>query len=133
MEAKAKTVLLVDDDIDFLTQMQMQLEAAGFEVTTAASQAEAEELLEKMKPDLAIVDLMMENMDGGFVLCHRIKKLDENIPVIMATAVSSETGLEFDRATDDERSWLKADALLTKPVRFEQLMGEIERLTKRAD
>jgi CheY-like chemotaxis protein len=85
-----------------------------------------------MRPDLAVVDLMMEDMDGGFVLCHRIKKLDPKIPVIMVTAVSSETGIEFDLASEKGKSWFKADALLTKPARFEQLKREIERLLKQA-
>jgi len=128
MDYSGKTVLLVDDDHDYLMQMQMQLEAAKFKVVTAESQKEAEELLADLRPDLAIVDLMMENMDGGFVLCHRIKRLNKAIPVIMVTAVSSETGIEFDAVGPGERSWLKADALLTKPVRFEQLKREIERL-----
>lgn len=128
MEPTKKTVLVVDDDLDYLTQMQMQLEADDFNVITAESQAEAEELLQDLRPDLAIVDLMMENMDGGFVLCYRIKKKDPSIPVIMVTAVSSETGLEFSNVSEDEKSWLKADALLTKPIRYEQLKREIENL-----
>jgi CheY-like chemotaxis protein len=128
MEQTPRTVMLVDDDRDYLDQMQMQLEAAGFRVQTAQSEAEGEELLKQMRPDVAIVDLMMDNMDGGFVLCHRIKKFDPKIPVIMVTAVTSETGLEFDASTDKDKSWFKADALLTKPARFEQLQREIERL-----
>ncbi|HQA00466.1 MAG TPA: response regulator, partial [Phycisphaerae bacterium] len=80
--------------------------------------------------DLAVLDVMMEKMDGGFVLSHRIKKNDPSIPVILITSVSSETGIDFDTATAEERSWVKADALLSKPVRFEQLTREIDRLLK---
>ena len=54
------TILVVDDDIDVREQMQFQLESAGYNVTTAEGQIPAEKLLETMKPDLAIVDLMME-------------------------------------------------------------------------
>jgi CheY-like chemotaxis protein len=71
---------------------------------------------------------MMEHMDGGFALCYHIKKKNGRIPVILISAVTSETGLEFDAATDEERSWVKADVMLTKPVRFEQLKREIDRL-----
>jgi two-component system, OmpR family, response regulator len=127
---KGKTILVVDDDADFRTQLQVQLEAAGYRVVTAEGQRPAEKLLAAMRPDLAVVDLMMEHVDGGFALCYHIKKLDPRIPVILVTAVASETGLEFDAATDEERSWVKADHLLTKPVRFEQLRREIERLLK---
>jgi CheY-like chemotaxis protein len=124
----SKTILLADDDIDFRTQLEVQLKAAGFEVAAAAGQAEAEQLLQELTPDLAIVDLMMENQDGGFALCYHIKRKDAGIPVILVTAVANETGLEFDAATDEERSWIKADAMLAKPIRFEQLRKEMDRL-----
>lgn len=125
-----KTVLVVDDDVDLLTQMKIQLEAAGFAVITAESERSAEKILANTRPDLAIVDLMMENMDAGFTLSYHIKKKDPSIPVIMVTAVTRETGLEFDISSADERSWVKADAILDKPIRFEQLKREIERLMK---
>jgi hypothetical protein len=48
----------------------------------------------------------------------------------MATAVASEAGLGFDTATPEERSWVKADALLNKPIRPEQLRKEMLRLLK---
>jgi CheY-like chemotaxis protein len=123
-----RTVLLVDDDSDFLFQQKLQLEAAGVHVLTAAGQQQAEEILAQHRPDLAVVDLMMDNPDTGFTLCYRIRKKDPSIPVIMVTSVNSDTGLEFDMGTDEERSWIRADALLSKPIRFEQLKGEIDRL-----
>lgn len=126
------TILVVDDDVDFLTQQQAILAAAGFRVVTAASLDEAEHFLAASRPDLAIVDLMMEHMDGGFALCHHIKKRDPSIPVILATAVASKTDLEFDAATPEERSWIKADVVLSKPLRSEQLLQEMERLLKDA-
>jgi len=125
-----RRILIVDDDVDLLLQMKVQLEAAGFAVTTAESEKTAMEFLEKNSPDIAIVDLMMEHMDGGFVLCYNIKKKYPDVPVIMVTGVSRETGMEFDASTDEERSWLKADAILAKPIRFEQLQREIDRLLK---
>ena len=124
-----KTILLVDDDEDFLTQMQVQLTAAGYQVDTAGGRKEALERIEDgNKYDLAIVDLMMQEVDDGFALCHQIKRIDPAIPVIMVTAVTAETGMAFDASTSEERSWVKADAVLAKPVRFEQLEREIGRL-----
>ena len=127
-QLQSKTILLVDDDVDFLAQHQALLAATGAKVITAESQAQAEEILKQTKPSLAILDLMMEHVDAGFALCHHIKKLDPKIPVIIVTAVNSETGIDFDAATVEERSWLKADAFLNKPVRFEQLLAEIDKL-----
>lgn len=127
-EKKIKTILLVDDDEDFVFQQKIQLEALGYRVLTAESKAAAERALLGVRPDLAVVDLMMEDMDAGFTICHHIKRKDKTIPVIMCTGVVSETGLEFDAVTDEEQTWVKADVLLSKPLRFEQLKREIDRL-----
>jgi len=129
-EEKVRTVLVVDDDDDFRWQQKVQLEAAGFKVLEAANQEDAQKALEATRPDIALVDLMMEEVDAGFTLCYHIKKKDPTIPVILISAVTSETGMEFDAATPEERSWVKADAMLAKPVRLEQLKREIARLLK---
>jgi DNA-binding response OmpR family regulator len=125
-------ILLVDDDEDFLFQHRIQLENAGFQVAAAANRAEAEAALGSFTPDLAILDLMMEHHDDGFVLSHHLKRRFPQLPVIMVTAVTSETGLVFDPASPEERRWIGADALLAKPIRFEQLRREIDRLLKAA-
>jgi CheY-like chemotaxis protein len=130
MPDTTKTILVVDDNPDFILQLQLILEADGFRVVAARSQPEAEAAMEAERPDLAILDLMMEHMDSGFVLCHHIRKGYPGTPVIMVTAVTAETGLEFDAATDSERSCYKADAILDKPVRPDQLRREIKRLLK---
>ena len=127
-DCKKRTVLLVDDDSDFLFQQRLQLEAAGLNVVSAEGKAAAEQWLAEQRPDLAVIDVMMEDPDAGFMLCHRIRKQDPSLPIILVTSVNSETGLDFDMATEEERSWIKADALLAKPIRFEQLKGEIDRL-----
>jgi DNA-binding response OmpR family regulator len=127
MTAKTK-ILLVDDDEDFLFQHRIQLENAGFEVTTATTRGQAEEAIASYTPDLAILDLMMERHDDGFVLSHHLKRAFPDLPVIMVTAVTSETGLVFDPSSAAERAWVGADALLAKPIRFEQLRREIDRV-----
>lgn len=127
---KKATILLVDDDSDFLFQNQAQFTAAGFHVLTASSGKQALEILGGTRPDICVVDLMMEKADIGFTLCYKIKKKDPTIPVIMVTSVTHETGLDFDATTQEEKSWIKADVLLDKPVRFEQLQREVNRLLK---
>ena len=125
-----KVVLVVDDDPDFLLQQETQLAAAGFKVLTAESRKQAEEVIEGTKPDLAVIDVMMDEMDGGFVLSYSIKTKYPDVPVIIVSAVSSESGYEFDAATDEEKSWIKADAFLAKPIRIEQLLLEAARILK---
>jgi CheY-like chemotaxis protein len=123
----AKKILVVDDDTDYLFQQELLLKKAGYDVITAESAAQGKEAL-RLKPDLAVVDLMMEELDAGFTLCYHFKKQRPDMPVILVTAVTRETGLEFDAATVEERNWIKADSMLAKPVRFEQLQSEISRL-----
>lgn len=122
------TILVVDDDVDILAQTCMILQSAGFKTVEASGEAEAKELLKTLRPDLALLDLMMENMDSGFILSHLIKKMDPSIPVIIISAVTSQTGLHFDTSSQNERAWIKADAIMAKGTRPEQLIGEVERL-----
>lgn len=122
-----KTVLIVDDDADLLKQLELQFKAVDFNVLTADSQEAAETLLQTTSPDIVVSDLMMENLDGGFSLSYHIKKKDPNIPVIIITGVTQELGFRFYTDTEEERRWIKADAILNKPIRFEQLLNEIQK------
>ncbi|MFC1490673.1 response regulator [Candidatus Latescibacterota bacterium] len=127
---KGKKILVIDDDIDLLLQVKLQLENVGYTVITAENEKEGYESLSSDRPDLVITDLMMGNMDAGFNLSHRIKKFDSTIPVILVTGVTRETGIDFDITSEEDRQWIKADIILAKPIRFEQLQREIDRLLK---
>jgi CheY-like chemotaxis protein len=123
----SRTILLVDDDDDFIFQQKLLLTAKGYTVVTADSCKAAEAMLPECKPDAAVIDLMMEHMDSGFILAYRIKQRYPGVPVIMVTAVTGETGVEFAADLDKEKGWVKADTVMMKPVRGEQLIAEIER------
>jgi CheY-like chemotaxis protein len=73
---------------------------------------------------------MMENDDSGFILCYKMKRKYPDVPIIIATAVTAETGMSFDVTGDDERRWIKADLFLDKGIRADQLLREINRLLK---
>ncbi len=120
------TILIVDDDQDYLIQLQAKVQQFGYKTITAESQQEAEKLLEKVKPDLAILDLMMENEDSGFILCYKMKKRYPDVPIIIATGVAAETGISFDINDENNRKWIKADRFLEKGIRSERLKEEIE-------
>jgi len=128
MDLKGKTILIVDDDFDYLFQLRFQISQWGCNVVTADSQKEAEIILENLKPDIAILDLMMENEDSGFVLSYKMKRKYPDVPVIIATAVSAETGMNFGISSEEDRKWIKADLYLEKGIRPEQLKMEITKL-----
>ncbi|NLT67695.1 MAG: response regulator [Acidobacteria bacterium] len=125
---KKKTILVVDDDLDLLEQLTTILENAGYQVVSADSHAAAEEAILKTKADLAILDLMMEEKDSGFILSYQIKKLYPDTPVIMLTAVTGATGVSFATQLPEAQSWTKVDKILDKPVRPEQLKAEVRRM-----
>ena len=124
-----KTALLIEDDPDCLAQVKERLEALGFKTICGESQEEGEKFIEEGGFDVAIFDLMLEYQDSGFILCHRAKKKNPSMPVIMITCVSSKTGIHFDLSSEEASSaWIKADAILDKQIRFEQLERELDRL-----
>jgi two-component system OmpR family response regulator len=129
-DSTQRTILIVDDDVDFLIPLEAQLRAKGFDVISANGKDEALQAIEGKTVDLAVLDLMMEHMDDGFALCYELKRINAELPVILATGVASETGIEFDAITEGERGWIKADVVLSKPLRMEQLMREVDRLLK---
>ncbi len=131
MTNKKLKILIADDDPDYLFQMQINLQSWGYEVFTTGSQKEAERVISTFKPDLAIFDLMMEQDDSGFILAYRFKQLYPDVPVIISTAVSAETGINFGYNQQEDRNWIKADLYLEKGLQPERLKQEIENLLKK--
>jgi len=127
---KDKTVLIADDDMDIITQLSLQLTKIGMKVITAETQKDAESIIEKTKPDLAIFDLMMDNRDIGFILSYKLKKKYPEVPVIIITGVTADTGMMFGLESEEQKKWIKADLYLEKGLRPEQLQMEIKKLLK---
>ena len=113
-----KKILLVDDDQDFVMMNEAVLKNLGYEVDKAYTAADGLEKVKEFKPDLIILDLMIEHYDSGFTFSHRIKSNEEtrDIPIFMVTSVRRETDIEFDAKTGEEREWIKVDEFLEKPV-----------------
>lgn len=130
MNNRNKTVLIVDDDIDFSSQMRIFLESDGYTVIAFNISSEAENYITENKPDIAILDLMMEHYDSGFVLGYHIKKRYPDVPVIIATGVANETGYKFTGDEGGRSSWTQADLVMDKGIRPDQLLGEVKRLLK---
>ncbi|NOQ25060.1 MAG: response regulator [Bacteroidales bacterium] len=130
MKDNNRLIIIADDDVDYLFQMEHYVKSFGFEVKVAHSQKEAELIIENTEPVLAIFDLMMERDDSGFILCHKMRRKHPNVPIILATAVASETGISFGVSTDEDKQWIKADLYLEKGIRKDQLHKEINKLLK---
>jgi len=125
---KMKQVLIVDDDLDFLEIHSTVLKNRGYEVITARSSKECLEMLEKVRPDLVVLDVMMEQFDAGFQVSKKIKEKYGSLPVILLTSIGFQTGLEFSSNAGVLEA-TGADLLLDKPVSPEVFVEEIEKLT----
>ena len=128
----AKTILFVDKDHSFVERLRQKYLAAGYKVFCACGHAEAKEVYDAARPDVVVTEVMLERPDGGFALAWEVKKKYPDVPVIIVSDVSWQTGLHFDLDSPETRSWIKADAFLDKPVRTEELDSLIHKLMKPA-
>ena len=130
--AKA-TILVVDDDEDIRLAVQALLESRDYKVETAATKDEGLEKFTSVKPDLAILDVMMVSWQDGFELARELKKDPDlkNVPILMLTGVENKTGFEFKSAAGDEE-WLPVEGFLDKPVEPEVLLAEVEKLLNKS-
>lgn len=117
-----KKVLVVDDEPDTLELVKLVLESGGFEVILANNGMEALVQIEKTKPDIVLLDIMMPDMDGWDVF-RKIKERNSEIPIAILTAkaqnIDKLLGLHV----------LKADDYITKPFGKNELIGKVKKLT----
>jgi CheY-like chemotaxis protein len=126
-------ILIVDDDYDFLEINRLILERAGYRVACASEPRQAMSLMEKEMPDLVITDLMMTSVDAGFSLSGAIKADERyaNVPIIIATSVSSALGLDFRPRTAEDMATMNVDAYFDKPLQPEALLAKVAALLQR--
>ena len=110
-----KTILVVEDDGDIRAALTTMLEALGFAHASFASAKEALAALKGLKIDLALLDIMMPEMNG-YELLKEIKKVPElkELPVIMVTAKDQDSEIL-------EGYQFGADYYITKPFTVKQL------------
>jgi len=124
---KAK-ILLVDDDPDFILAVQAILENNNYQVIPALNRKEGMEKLEEEKPDITILDVMMEQPNDGFEMAREIKEDNsyKDMPIIMLTSIDGMTGINF-KAAMQSKDWLPVDAYLEKPVEPDTILEEIQK------
>lgn len=130
MTREKPLIMLVDDDRDFLEMNRHFLEAKGYLVICFSDPQVAAVAMAKEKPDLVITDLMMKNINSGFVFSKEIKgdPRFKDIPVIIITAVSSKRGFDFTPRSQEELDAMCADAYFEKPIVPEVLIAKVGEL-----
>jgi CheY-like chemotaxis protein len=126
---------MIDDDPDVTLAMRIPLEAAGYEFHAAINSEEGFEKLKEVKPDLIILDVMMETATEGFQTSLKLRDRSpdaefaayRDIPILMLTSVHTTTPLRF--APDED--YLPVDAFLEKSADPEQVLALVEELLKK--
>lgn len=124
----AKKILLIDDDEDFVEINKTILDTKGYDVDTATTTQEALSKLRSKRYDLAIIDLIMEELDSGFTITYAIRedKQIQDLPVMMLTSAQKRTGFTFELSKDQE--WMKVDDFVEKPLKPSELLARVEKL-----
>jgi CheY-like chemotaxis protein len=125
-------ILIVDDDPDITEAMKIVLENNGYKVDSALNGEEAMDKINLFKPDLLILDVMMNTLHEGFLLSRQLKKdsRHKKIPILIVTGIQEKTGIDFSSAAGDE-DWLPVEAYLDKPVKPELLLEKVQTLLSR--
>jgi len=120
-----KQILIVDDDRDVFESMKIVLESEGYVVDWATNGAEALQKAKAARPDLMILDVMMNSDDEGFQVTYKMKQDSElaGIPIVMVTSVGARTGFSFNRARDED--FLPVNEFLEKPVEPRVLLDKV--------
>jgi len=118
-------VLIVDDDRDYVDSTRRILETRSYQVSVAYNKKRALELVETEKPDLVLLDMMMETMVDGLSVCSRIKhtRALRHIPVIIVTALQEQP--ELGAAGHAAEAILSSQAYLHKPVTASKLLRKV--------
>ena len=115
-----KKILLIDDNLDFISMLKIRLEKSGYLVLSAASGEEGIKIVQANNPDLVIIDVLMPKMDGLTTMKEINRISGRKIPIIIMTgdAVMTRDAFELEGAKD----------FLIKPIDSIYLMNRLREL-----
>jgi len=128
-------ILIIDDDPDIVTAVRLTLESAKHQVISANSGKQGLEKIKAERPDLIILDVMMETHTEGFQLALKLHSPDpaseykqfKNIPILMLTAIHSTTPLHYEPDID----YLPVELFVDKPIDPDDLIGKVAWILER--
>lgn len=119
-------ILIVDDDPDIVESLALVLKAEGYEVASAASRKEAMAGVEAEKPDLVILDVMMEEADDGFVVAQDLRRNGVKTPIIILSSIGHVTGYKYGR----DAEVAPVDDFVSKPVAPAELLARVKAILR---
>jgi len=126
----AARVLLIDDDRDFRVSVRSLLEARGYEVLEAGSGHEGLRQVLEHKPDVILLDVMMETSVEGYGVTHALKYRDEyaehrHVPVFVVSSIEESPDERFPRSAEVEM--VRPDGYFTKPLDIPRFLEILEK------
>jgi two-component system OmpR family response regulator len=123
----SKRIAIVEDDPAIRENYASALRKQGYDVVTYTSRQEAEQAFYQRLPDLAVVDIgLNEEIDGGFMLCQQLRSLSKTLPIIFFTARDN----DYDTICGLR---MGADDYLTKDISLPHLLARIAALFRRTE
>jgi CheY-like chemotaxis protein len=129
MAMENKNILVIDDDRDFAMSTKTFLEGRGYAVDTAVNGTEAWEKIQAGKPDLVVLDIMMDYDAEGFNLAYKLRQDDawRNLPIVIVSGFSQYLTEKMDQFQFVLGQDWPADSYLEKPVNLNELAKTIDR------
>jgi len=116
-------IAIIDDDPDILEASSLVLKSKGYSVVSAANPTEGFKLISEKKPNLIILDVMMDEPDDGFFLAQKLRRENIQTPILMYTSVSKAIGMDFNKS-----EMVPVDDFVEKPISPDQLVAKVEEL-----
>ena len=118
----SKKILIVDDEPSIVAPLQFLMERSGYQVAVAGSGEEALEAIDKVHPDLVLLDVMLPGL-SGFDVCRMIRERGDlsDVRVILVTALGRKVNIAKGMA-------LGADDYIVKPFANKELIAKVKRL-----
>jgi len=123
-------VLVIDDDSDFRTAVRSLLESHGYSVLEASSGRQGLEMVVQHKPDVILLDIMMESTVEGYGVTHSLKYQDKyaeyrNTPILMVSSIEETPDQRFPMSP--EVDLIRPDEYLVKPLDIKQLLRLLDK------
>ena len=115
-------ILIVDDDPDMVVSGRFVLEREGYSVESASNYENGLLMFEQTKPDLLILDVMMEEPDDGLRLARQVRRQGGTLPILMLTSVNRAMGLHIDK----DKEMVPVDEFVEKPVDPATLVAKVK-------
>jgi CheY-like chemotaxis protein len=128
-------ILIIDDDRDYRASVQTLLESHDYRVAVASSGKEGLQKIKEERPDLIVLDIMMETIDEGYSVTQSLKYQQDyepykGIPILMISSIQEDPWTRYSQAS----GWVEMiipDQYMTKPLDIPKFLDLVQRLLRK--